>query len=80
MSGHESTPPSSRSWGWRTVISRNSDDFTTNSNTIFRETFVLAGIEREEQLKLARETGFVLGQGRALKKPYFPPRVLRAPR
>jgi hypothetical protein len=45
-----------------------------------RETFVLAGIEREEQLKLARETGFVLGQGRALKKPYFPPRVLRAPR
>ncbi|HJV66086.1 MAG TPA: NAD-glutamate dehydrogenase domain-containing protein [Geomonas sp.] len=28
--------------GWRTVISRSSDDFITNSNTIFRETFVLA--------------------------------------
>lgn len=51
-----------------------------NALGLTRETFVLAGIEREEQLKLARETGFVLGQGRALKKPYFPPRVLRAPR
>jgi glutamate dehydrogenase len=28
--------------GWRTVISRNGDDFITNSNTIFRENFVLA--------------------------------------
>ena len=28
--------------GWRTVIARNSDDFITNSNTIFRENFVLA--------------------------------------
>ena len=28
--------------GWRTVISRNSDDFITNANTIFRENFVLA--------------------------------------
>jgi glutamate dehydrogenase len=28
--------------GWRTVISRNTDDFITNSNTIFRENFVLA--------------------------------------
>lgn len=28
--------------GWRTVISRNTDDFTTNANTIFRENFVLA--------------------------------------
>jgi glutamate dehydrogenase len=28
--------------GWRTVICRNSDDFITNSNTIFRENFVLA--------------------------------------
>lgn len=45
-----------------------------------RETFVIAGIEREEQLRLGRQAGFVLGQGRALKKPYFPPRVLRAPK
>jgi glutamate dehydrogenase len=28
--------------GWRTVIARNSDDFITNANTIFRENFVLA--------------------------------------
>jgi len=28
--------------GWRTVISRNTDDFITNANTIFRENFVLA--------------------------------------
>ena len=28
--------------GWRTVIARNTDDFVTNSNTIFRENFVLA--------------------------------------
>jgi glutamate dehydrogenase len=28
--------------GWRTVISRNSDDFITSANTIFRENFVLA--------------------------------------
>jgi len=28
--------------GWRTVIARNMDDFITNSNTIFRENFVLA--------------------------------------
>ena len=28
--------------GWRTVIARSSDDFTTNANTIFRENFVLA--------------------------------------
>ncbi|UFS72821.1 NAD-glutamate dehydrogenase [Geomonas sp. RF6] len=28
--------------GWRTVIARNADDFTTNANTIFRENFVLA--------------------------------------
>ena len=28
--------------GWRTVIARNTDDFITNSNTIFRENFVLA--------------------------------------
>lgn len=48
-----------------------------NALGLSRETFVLAGIEREEQLRLARDTGFVLGQGRALKKPYFPPRVLR---
>jgi hypothetical protein len=48
-----------------------------NSLGLTRETFVLAGIEREEQLRLAKQTGFVLGQGRALKKPYFPPRVLR---
>ena len=32
---------------------------------------------RDEQLRLAKQTGFVLGQGRALKKPYFPPRVMR---
>jgi len=56
-----------------------------NALGLTRETFVLAGIEREEQLKLARETGFVLGQGRALKKPYFPaagiagPQVVRVP-
>jgi glutamate dehydrogenase len=28
--------------GWRTVIARNSDDFITGANTIFRENFVLA--------------------------------------
>jgi len=28
--------------GWRTVIARNTDDFITNANTIFRENFVLA--------------------------------------
>ncbi len=28
--------------GWRTVIARNGDDFTTNADTIFRENFVLA--------------------------------------
>jgi len=28
--------------GWRTVIGRNSDDFITNANTVFRENFVLA--------------------------------------
>ncbi|HXE95039.1 MAG TPA: NAD-glutamate dehydrogenase domain-containing protein [Dongiaceae bacterium] len=28
--------------GWRTVIARTSDDFVTNSNTLFRENFVLA--------------------------------------
>ncbi|MCM0084453.1 NAD-glutamate dehydrogenase [Geomonas sp. Red32] len=28
--------------GWRTVISRTTDDFATNANTIFRENFVLA--------------------------------------
>jgi glutamate dehydrogenase len=28
--------------GWRTVIARSSDDFVTNSNTLFRENFVLA--------------------------------------
>lgn len=28
--------------GWRTVIARNPDDFTTNANTLFRENFVLA--------------------------------------
>ncbi|WP_026843215.1 NAD-glutamate dehydrogenase domain-containing protein [Citrifermentans bremense] len=28
--------------GWRTVIARNVDDYITNSNTIFRENFVLA--------------------------------------
>jgi glutamate dehydrogenase len=28
--------------GWRTVMARNMDDFITNSNTIFRENFVLA--------------------------------------
>jgi glutamate dehydrogenase len=28
--------------GWRTVIARSNDDFVTNSNTIFRENFVLA--------------------------------------
>jgi HEPN domain-containing protein len=48
-----------------------------NALGLTRETFVLAGIEREEQLRLAKQTGFVLGQGRALKKPYFPPRVMR---
>ena len=48
-----------------------------NALGLTRETFVLAGIEREEQLRLARQTGFVLGQGRALKKPYFPPRVMK---
>jgi len=48
-----------------------------NALGLTRETFVLAGIEREEQLRLAKQTGFVLGQGRALKKPYFPPRIMR---
>jgi len=28
--------------GWRTVISRSTDDFSTNASTIFRENFVLA--------------------------------------
>jgi glutamate dehydrogenase len=28
--------------GWRTVIARSGDDFVTNSNTLFRENFVLA--------------------------------------
>jgi len=28
--------------GWRTVIARSDDDFVTNSNTLFRENFVLA--------------------------------------
>jgi glutamate dehydrogenase len=28
--------------GWRTVIARSPDDYTTNSNTLFRENFVLA--------------------------------------
>ncbi len=28
--------------GWRTVITRSPDDFVTNSNTLFRENFVLA--------------------------------------
>ena len=28
--------------GWRTVIARNADDFTTNADTLFRENFVLA--------------------------------------
>ena len=28
--------------GWRTVIARNADDFTTASNTLFREVYVLA--------------------------------------
>ena len=28
--------------GWRTVIARSPDDFVTNSNTLFRENFVLA--------------------------------------
>jgi glutamate dehydrogenase len=28
--------------GWRTVIARSNDDFVTNSNTLFRENFVLA--------------------------------------
>jgi len=28
--------------GWRTVIARNTDDFITSANTIFRENFVLA--------------------------------------
>ena len=28
--------------GWRTVIARSSDDYVTNSNTLFRENFVLA--------------------------------------
>ena len=28
--------------GWRTVIARNTDDFSSNANTIFRENFVLA--------------------------------------
>jgi hypothetical protein len=65
-------PISSREETWQ-EMSRE-----VNALGLTRETFVLAGIEREEQLNLARNTGFVLGQGRALKKPYFPPRVLRA--
>ena len=64
-------PISSREETWQ-EMSRE-----VNALGLTRETFVLAGIEREEQLNLARNTGFVLGQGRALKKPYFPPRVLR---
>ena len=62
-------PISSREETWQ-EMSRE-----VNALGLTRETFVLAGIEREEQLTLARNTGFVLGQGRALKKPYFPPRA-----
>ena len=64
-------PISSREETWQ-EMSRE-----VNALGLTRETFVLAGIERDEQLNLARNTGFVLGQGRGLKKPYFPPRVLR---